>query len=79
MYTDKGRLKQILLNLMSNSLKFTFKGGIIICVSRPSKELRNVIEISVQDTGIGIKNEDQENLFKLFTMINDTNGFNPNG
>ena len=52
--SDKIRLKQVLINLIGNSLKFTFQGFIKIKVSRTNQ---NAIEISISDTGIGMTGE----------------------
>ena len=78
-YSDKGRIKQILLNLISNSLKFTFKGGICIKASILRLKEKSFVRFWVKDTGIGIKEKDQGKLFKLFGMIEDNNQLNPNG
>jgi signal transduction histidine kinase/putative methionine-R-sulfoxide reductase with GAF domain len=65
---DQRKFKQILLNLLSNALKFTPEGGRI--------ELRGArrdehVEISVTDTGVGIANEDQEAVFEEFRQVGD--------
>ncbi|MDQ1261577.1 MAG: hypothetical protein QG575_758, partial [Euryarchaeota archaeon] len=55
LYADPGRLRQILVNLGSNAVKFTDKGEIVIRASLESEDERNVtIRFSVSDTGIGI-------------------------
>ena len=79
--SDKSRLKQVLINLMTNSCKFTFHGYISILVHVFSSEGNNYIKFCVSDTGIGIKKEDQSKLFKLFGMIKSNNEgqINPNG
>lgn len=59
--TDEHRLAQVLLCLQSNAMKFTFHGGIDIKVK--ITEDKKYIFVEVKDTGIGIKNEDQEKLF----------------
>ena len=59
MYTDQNRLKQILINLLSNSLKFTYNGLITLKISL--KEY--ILEFIVEDTGIGMP---QEIVMKLF-------------
>jgi signal transduction histidine kinase len=62
---DSRRIEQILLNLLSNSIKFTEQGRIkITCV--PGGD---TVRISVTDTGIGIKPEDLEKLFRPFTQV----------
>lgn len=62
---DLRRVEQVLLNLLSNAVKFTDQG--FIEVSAEEKE-GNVL-IRVKDTGIGIKNEDTETIFKTFSQI----------
>src|SRR5512138_3188776 len=57
---DERKIKQILLNLLSNAVKFTPEGGRIGIVARKSD---GSVEISVNDTGIGIAPEDQARIF----------------
>jgi len=64
-YSDKKLLKQILLNLLSNGIKFTEKGYIRV---KAWKENDKVF-FSAKDTGIGIKNEDIEKIFQDFTQL----------
>jgi signal transduction histidine kinase len=65
---DPNRLKQIVVNLVGNAIKYTFKGSIDVSTSIKKEEL----VISVADTGIGISSEDQAKLFKKFSrIIND--------
>ena len=71
--TDKNRLSQIFINLIGNALKFTEKGGITISI-RKSLDVRDYIEMSVEDTGLGIKEEDKEKLFKMFGKLEDERG-----
>lgn len=59
--TDATRLRQIVINLLSNAGKFTHRGSVVLTVSRGQS---GSVEISVRDTGIGIS---QANLAKLFT------------
>jgi len=57
------RLKQILLNFLSNSVKFTKSGLIKMKIQLKSKENKKYIKISVIDTGVGIREEDQKKIF----------------
>lgn len=61
-YADGNMIKTILRNLISNSIKFTMKGGEIIL---KAKQAKNMIIYSVSDNGIGIKSQDIEKLFRI--------------
>jgi signal transduction histidine kinase/DNA-binding response OmpR family regulator len=64
---DGGRLRQVLLNLISNALKFTERGGITVEVRRASGDDKSVrLHFSVTDTGIGIPDEVKDKLFQSF-------------
>jgi len=63
--TDRRALSQILLNLTSNAIKFTEQGSVSLEVAQGI----NVTEVTVADTGIGIRAEDQEALFQAFTQV----------
>ncbi|HUR41264.1 MAG TPA: MHYT domain-containing protein [Verrucomicrobiae bacterium] len=65
--TDVRALKQIVLNLGNNAIKFTERGSVTIACRRLDGGKR--VEISVIDTGIGIRPEDQEKLFRAFTQM----------
>ena len=66
--TDKTKLKQILFNLVSNSLKFTKKGSIEI----GCKRIDEYLEFFVKDTGIGIPKNEQNKVFNRFSKIETT-------
>ncbi len=67
---DKLRLKQILLNLIGNAIKFTDEGRVAIRVQIESESDAEIdLAISVEDTGIGISPADQARLFKAFSQI----------
>jgi len=63
--TDERRTKQVIMNFISNALKFTDRGEIKIKVIQKDE----IVEISVKDSGIGIKEEDMDKLFKTFSRI----------
>lgn len=72
-YGDPARLRQVLLNLVSNALKFTTKGHVLVRVSRlatqsESDPARTWLRFSVTDTGIGIPAEVRVRLFQKFTQ-----------
>jgi PAS domain S-box-containing protein len=68
---DAGRLKQMLLNLASNAVKFTPEGGLVTIKAR---RLTDTVEISVADTGIGIAASDIERLFTEFQQLDSGAG-----
>jgi signal transduction histidine kinase/CheY-like chemotaxis protein len=68
---DRGKLKQMLLNLVSNAIKFTPDGGTVTISSR---RLENEVEISVTDTGIGVAEEDHERIFEEFQQLDSGAG-----
>jgi signal transduction histidine kinase/CheY-like chemotaxis protein len=66
---DPGRLRQVLTNLISNAIKFTNEGEVIINVSRNQiSSSKSMIRFEVRDTGIGISASQQERLFHAFTQ-----------
>ena len=62
---DPGKVRQILLNLLGNAVKFTHTGGVELSVV----ELRDALVFSVTDTGPGIRPEDRERIFEPFTQL----------
>ena len=77
--SDRQRIKQTLINLMSNAFKFTFQGSIELKVVFETFKNNRALEFSVIDTGVGISDEDKPKLFKLFGMLKNTERINPNG
>ncbi len=67
---DPGRLRQILVNLGNNAIKFTEKGCVCIrCTAESESETEATIRISVSDTGIGIPKDRLDRLFKSFSQV----------
>ncbi len=75
--SDRNRYMQILLNLLGNALKFTFKGSVKVALRYRLAE--DLLVTSVEDSGIGIKEEDIPKLFKLFGKIRESSELNPTG
>ena len=72
-YADAVRLKQIIVNLIGNSLKFTQKGEIRLDISQAfSSKNMTTLYLSVKDTGIGIKKSNQEKIFQSFVQEDTT-------
>ena len=69
---DKLRLRQVLLNLVSNATKFTENGTIKLQVMIRSNEKDEVVEFTVHDTGIGIPEQDMSTIFDPFTQVDNT-------
>ncbi len=67
--TDRRALNQIVLNLINNAIKFTERGGIRVGLARVTREKGKEIEITVADTGIGIRAKDQPHLFVAFSQV----------
>ncbi len=70
LHSDRQKVKQILLNLLSNALKFTHQGGVTVSV-RPHPRER-MLHLAVTDTGIGIAPADQEKIFEDFRQLDNT-------
>lgn len=70
---DAGRLRQTLLHLVGNAIKFTKKGHITIkCEVKSLSEIQEILRFEVHDTGVGISTAAQENLFKSFTQVDNS-------
>jgi PAS domain S-box-containing protein len=66
---DPGRMRQILVNLIGNAIKFTEHGEIFVSVALQAEELQRVrLQISVTDTGIGIPLDRQDKIFEAFSQ-----------
>ena len=67
LYTDEGKVSQILRNFISNALKFTERGEIRVTTAVNAD--RRAMTIAVADTGIGIKPEDHSRIFEEFSQL----------
>jgi CheY-like chemotaxis protein len=70
LYGDPSRLRQVVINLVENALKFTAQGEVSVKVSLQQEDDREaVIRVTVSDTGIGILKERQDTLFDAFSQV----------
>jgi len=77
MYSDNMRIRQILLNLLSNAAKFTDHGDVELNVSKDEKN--DIIEFNVKDSGVGIPEKYMEDLFEKFTQADSSTTRNYGG
>ncbi|MBQ3545997.1 MAG: response regulator [Lachnospiraceae bacterium] len=78
-YGDDIRIRQILVNILTNAVKYTHEGTVTMTVRAKTDGEKASIMYSVQDTGIGIKEEDLEKLFVKFERIEETRNRNIEG
>lgn len=70
---DSGRLRQILINLVGNAIKFTEKGEVVVSVEEASKSPDEVtLHFAIEDTGIGIPEDKQQVIFDVFAQADST-------
>jgi signal transduction histidine kinase len=67
--TDRRALSQIIINLTNNAIKFTEQGEVCIALDQHAENGRMVTDIRVIDTGIGIRQEDQQKLLEVFSQV----------
>jgi signal transduction histidine kinase/ActR/RegA family two-component response regulator len=65
---DEKRLRQVLLNLLGNAIKFTDKGQVTLRISA----IEEIFRFEVEDTGVGMSNEELKKIFKPFEQVGDT-------
>ena len=70
--TDRRALTQILINLLNNAIKFTEQGTVRISLQQREEDGVLVTEMSIADSGAGIKEEDQAKLFQAFSQLDST-------
>ena len=72
MYGDMGKIKQVVLNLLTNAVKYTDIGGFVLTVSMDAREGEIAsLRFSVKDTGMGVKEEDMEKLFSAYERLDE--------
>ena len=71
LYGDDIRLRQILVNLLNNAVKYTNEGSVTLAITGETQEDGILLHIAVKDTGVGIKEEDMGRLFAKFERIEE--------
>ncbi len=72
LFGDEVRIKQVLINILTNAVKYTEKGSITLSISCEQTDKDNAnLYVKVQDTGIGMKKEDMKNLFTQFQRLDE--------
>jgi signal transduction histidine kinase len=77
--SDAQKLQQILVQLLTNALKFTERGRIDLTIQLVNEGAEDFVKITVADTGIGIKKEDQEIIFEDFRQLDGSSSRNYGG
>ena len=68
-FADPVRYQQVLVNLLTNAIKYTPDGGKIRLEHRVSE---GCLEVSIQDTGVGVRGEDQQRIFQKFEQADNS-------
>ena len=71
LYGDSVRIRQIIINLISNATKYTEKGSVTLTASWAEKDENSGLEIEVKDTGIGMRKEELSKLFEKFSRLDE--------
>lgn len=71
-YVDRGRIRQVVLNILSNAAKFTDAGCITLRIGKTTRNGAEFIRFSVTDTGIGIAQDDMAKVFEAFRQIDSS-------
>lgn len=81
LYGDEIRIRQVMLNIINNAIKYTNEGCVDVSISSQSKMQGNYADliIKVSDTGMGIKDEDKDKLFKSFQRLDEKKNRNIEG
>lgn len=78
-YGDDVRIRQILINLLNNAVKYTEKGSISLKISGTRDGNDEILHFSIEDTGIGIKPEDMDALFETYKRVEESRNRNIEG
>lgn len=67
-HADERKLRQVLINLIGNAIKFTLRGGISIHLRQQQKHQQQMLHVEIEDTGCGIKESELKHLFRNFSQ-----------
>ena len=79
LYGDDIRIKQVIINLINNSIKYTNKGSVTLKINGTVNDFDIILHIAVIDTGVGIRSEDMDKLFEKFKRIEENRNRNIEG
>ena len=80
LFGDDMRVRQVIQNLLTNAVKYTEKGSVILSVKDGGRDEEGIfLDVSVKDTGIGIKQEDMKRLFESFERLDENRNRNIEG
>lgn len=80
LYGDEVRIRQVINNFLSNAVKYTHMGEVTLRVKEKSRQQEMVyLDFEIEDTGIGIRDEDKEKLFQNFTRLDEKKNRNIEG
>ena len=79
LHGDDVRIRQIIMNLLTNAVKYTKQGEVVLGVHLVEAGNPAKIKVSVRDTGIGIREEDQKELFSAFRRVDEKKNRNIEG
>jgi signal transduction histidine kinase len=71
LHADRDAVDRILKNLISNAVKYSPAGGRVIVAARPADDRLGMIEVSVEDDGIGISSKDLSHIFEKYVRVSD--------
>lgn len=80
LYGDELRIKQVIINILTNAVKYTEHGGVTFNISHVRREDGEIgLDIRIADTGIGMKQEEMKNLFSAFQRLDEQRNHNIEG
>ncbi len=69
LYGDEIRIRQVIINLLTNAIKFTHQGGVLFCIHARKESYGINLIFTIKDSGIGIKEENLDKIFQSFSQV----------